>query len=129
MGGLQLPSTMGQFEVGILSILNMVHPFALRDFSIGMGRPWNRMPKKMPRMCPSKSSENLAQNNFKTHMGVSKNRVFSLKMDGCIMENPMKMDDLGVPLFSETSIYNTNHLMIISAWSSRVTKNKKLSWQ
>ena len=23
-----------------------------------------------------------------------------------IMENPIKMDDLGVPLFSETSIYN-----------------------
>ena len=23
-----------------------------------------------------------------------------------IMENPLKMDDLGVPLFSETSIYN-----------------------
>ena len=25
-------------------------------------------------------------------------------MDGFIMENPIKMDDLGVPLFSETSI-------------------------
>ena len=24
-------------------------------------------------------------------------------MDGFIMENPIKMDDLGVPLFSETS--------------------------
>ena len=24
-----------------------------------------------------------------------------------IMENPIKMDDLGVPLFSETSIYST----------------------
>ena len=26
-----------------------------------------------------------------------------------IMENPIKMDDLGVPLFSETSIYHLNH--------------------
>ena len=26
-------------------------------------------------------------------------------MDGFYMENPIKMDDLGVPLFSETSIY------------------------
>jgi len=25
-------------------------------------------------------------------------------MDGFYMENPIKMDDLGVPLFSETSI-------------------------
>ena len=27
-------------------------------------------------------------------------------MDGFLMENPIKMDDLGVPLFSETSIYS-----------------------
>ena len=27
------------------------------------------------------------------------------KMDGFIMENPIKMDDLGVPLFSETSLW------------------------
>ena len=27
-----------------------------------------------------------------------------------IMENPIKMDDLGVPLFSETSILIYNHL-------------------
>ena len=26
-------------------------------------------------------------------------------MDGLLVENPIKMDDLGVPLFSETSIY------------------------
>ena len=38
------------------------------------------------------------------HMGVSKNRGFSPKMDGFLMENPIKMDDLGVSLFSETSI-------------------------
>ena len=29
-----------------------------------------------------------------------------------IMENPIKMDDLGVPLFSETSIYYTKTLDI-----------------
>ena len=33
-------------------------------------------------------------------MGVSKNGDHPF-----IMENPIKMDDLGVPLFSETSMY------------------------
>ena len=38
-------------------------------------------------------------------MGVSKNRGGKPpKMDGFIMENPIKMDDLGVPLFLETPI-------------------------
>ena len=40
-------------------------------------------------------------------MGVSKNRG-TPKMDGFIMETPIKMDDLGVPLFSETSMYPEN---------------------
>jgi len=37
-------------------------------------------------------------------LGVSKNRGFPLKWMVKIMENPLKMDDLGVPSFSETSI-------------------------
>ena len=38
-------------------------------------------------------------------MGVSKNRGTPKWM--VKMENPIKMDDLGGPLFSETSIYYT----------------------
>ena len=32
---------------------------------------------------------------------------------GFIIENPIKMDDLGVPLFSETSIYDMNVLLMV----------------
>ena len=38
------------------------------------------------------------------YMGVSKNRGKPPKWMVKIMEKPIKMDDLGVPLFSETSI-------------------------
>ena len=38
-------------------------------------------------------------------MGVSKNGGKHPKMDGLFMENPIKMDDLGVPLFLETLIW------------------------
>ena len=42
---------------------------------------------------------------FNLHLGVSKNRGGPPKWMVKIMENPIKMDDLGVPLFSETSIW------------------------
>ena len=35
-------------------------------------------------------------------MGVSKNR--GIQIEWFIMENPIKMDDLVIPIFSETSI-------------------------
>ena len=39
-------------------------------------------------------------------MGVSKNKGNPPKWMVKIMENPIKMDDLGVPLFLEISIYS-----------------------
>jgi len=41
--------------------------------------------------------------NITINMGVSKNRG-TPKWMFFLMENPIKMDDLGVPLFSETPI-------------------------
>ena len=46
------------------------------------------------------------QPKMERHMGVSKNRDTPKWM--VYMENPIKMDDLGVPLFSETSICVSN---------------------
>ena len=46
-------------------------------------------------------------------MGVSKNRG-TPKWMVKIMENPMKMDDLEVPLFSETSIYQKDLVIQLS---------------
>jgi len=34
-----------------------------------------------------------------------------------IMENPIEMDDLGVPLFSETSIYIYIYMNQMEAWT------------
>ena len=41
------------------------------------------------------------------------------------MENPIKMDDLGVPLFSETSIYSHVHVEVLdlSIFASVVFQN------
>ena len=44
-----------------------------------------------------------------SHMGVSKNSG-TPKWMVKIMENPIKMDDLGVPLFSEKSIFERSHI-------------------
>ena len=46
----------------------------------------------------------LIRSTFDEHVGVSKNQGYP-KMDGFIVENPIKMDDLGVPLFLETPMY------------------------
>ena len=39
------------------------------------------------------------------HLGVSKNRGKTTKMDGVYKGNPIRIDDLGVPLFLETPIW------------------------
>ena len=45
---------------------------------------------------------------YNLYMGVSKNRG-TPKWMVKIMENPIKMDDFGVPLFMETPIFSMNH--------------------
>ena len=41
-------------------------------------------------------------------------------MDGEIMENPIKMDDLGVPLFLETPIHTSFHLFPLPQYGSAI---------
>ena len=53
--------------------------------------------------CGVKRSE-VGRGTYHFHMDVSKNRGGPLKWMVKIMENPIKMDDLGVPLFLETPI-------------------------
>ena len=56
-------------------------------------------------------------------MGVSKNWG-TPKWMVKIMENPLKMDDLGVPLFSETSIFTTG-FGIHPRWPTGISEAKK----
>ena len=50
------------------------------------------------------------------HIGVSKNSGIPKWMVYNIMENPIKMDDLGVPLFLETSICHPNRNRRCKKW-------------
>ena len=43
---------------------------------------------------------------YNIYMDVSKNRGAPKWMVYTVMENPIRMDDVGVPLFLETPIYN-----------------------
>ena len=55
-------------------------------------------------------------------MGVSKNRGTPKWM--ILMENPIKMDDLGVPLFLETSIYQNCFLLLSYKLENLEDQNK-----
>ena len=55
-------------------------------------------------------------------MGVSKNRGGPPKWMVKIMENPIKMDDLGVPLFLETPIYIYISLYIYPFLNGKIEK-------
>jgi len=61
---------------------------------------------------------------FPLYMGVSKN-TGTPKWMVKIMENPIKMDDLGVPLFSETSI--SSSLLWSEGITTAVAKTEKKS--
>ena len=56
-------------------------------------------------------------------MGVFKNRGTPKWM--VIMENPIKMDDLGVPLFSETSILLIVEMINVYALSQKICRDKR----
>ena len=43
-----------------------------------------------------------------------------------IMENPIKMDDLGVPLFSETSIYRPFIFLVVGRYLKMMSSTKRL---
>ena len=60
--------------------------------------------RKPNRLGPSPGGEFQPQAIHLLHLDVSKNRGGPPKWMVKIMENPIKMDDLGVPLFSEASI-------------------------
>ena len=54
-----------------------------------------------------------------SHMDVSKDRGTQNGWYWYLMEKPIKMDDLGVPLFSETPIYPRNLTVMIHDWKMK----------
>ena len=63
--------------------------------------------------------------NFPYYSDVSKNRG-TPKWMVKIMENPIRMDDLGVPLFLETPIENSTHVQRDSRFPTVSLKNGRL---
>jgi len=57
-------------------------------------------------------------------MGGSKNRGGPPKWMVKIMENPIKMDDLGVPLFSETSKWGRNRTFFVKPQNFQILERK-----
>ena len=60
------------------------------------------------RIAPNMEEQNILTINTE-HMGVSENSGIPKWMVK-IMENPIKMDDLGVPQFKETPTYSLTHV-------------------
>ena len=71
----------------------------------------------MPKFSPQITIQKMSVSKANLGGWVSKNRrILPAKWMVYFMENPMKMDDLGVPLFLETPIYISEESFDMKYW-------------